>query len=67
MNEEKPIRRLVRPRNGRVLAGVCLGLANYLRVDPTIVRIVFFILLIPGGLPGLLPYVLLWVLMPSEK
>jgi phage shock protein C len=60
-------KRLVRPKKGRVIAGVALGLANYFNVDVTIVRIVWVFLFIPGGMPGLVPYVILWILMPSEK
>lgn len=47
-----------------MLAGVCGGLADYFNIDPTIVRIIFFVLLLPGGLPGLLPYLVLWALVP---
>jgi phage shock protein C len=60
------VKRLYRPNSGRMLAGVCLGLANYFNIDVTIVRVIWILLLLPGGLPGLLPYIILWVLMPSE-
>lgn len=63
----KEPKRLVRPKKGRVVAGVCLGLANYFNIDVTIVRIVWIILLFPGGLPGLIPYILLWIVVPSEE
>lgn len=59
------MKKLVRPKKGRVIAGVCLGVANYLKVDVTVVRIIWVFLLIPGGIPGLLPYVVCWILMPS--
>jgi phage shock protein PspC (stress-responsive transcriptional regulator) len=49
-----------------MVAGVCSGVANSLGIDPVIVRIVWVFLLLPGGLPGLLPYLLLWVIMPLE-
>ena len=35
-----------------MIAGVCGGLAEYFNVDPVIIRIIAFILLLPGGLPG---------------
>ncbi len=60
------MKKLIRPREGRKIAGVCLALANYLGVDVTIIRIIAVILLLPGGLPGILPYILLWVLIPEE-
>ena len=62
----KEIKRLVRPKKGRWIAGVSLGLANYFNIDVTVVRIIWVFLFLPGGLPGLLPYILLWILMPSE-
>jgi phage shock protein C len=60
-------KKLIRPKKGRMLAGVCAGIANYLDVDVTLVRLVGVFLLIPGGLPGLLPYIICWVVIPSEK
>jgi phage shock protein C len=49
-----------------MIAGVAGGLAEYFGVDPTIVRLVWVLLLIPGGLPGFLPYVLFWIVVPKE-
>ena len=60
-------RRLVRPREGRMIGGVAAALANYFGIDVTLVRLVWVLLLIPGGLPGLLPYVIMWVVIPSER
>jgi phage shock protein PspC (stress-responsive transcriptional regulator) len=60
------MKRLVRPREGRKIAGVALGIASYLRVDPTVVRIIWAFLLLPGGLPGLVPYLICWLLIPEE-
>jgi len=60
------VKRLYRSRTDRKIAGVCGGLAEHLNVDPTIIRIIAFILLLPGGLPGFLPYVVLWIVVPEE-
>jgi phage shock protein C len=60
------MKKLIRPRQGRVIGGVCLALANYLNIDVTVVRIIAALLLLPGGLPGLIPYLILWLLIPSE-
>jgi phage shock protein PspC (stress-responsive transcriptional regulator) len=60
------MKKLVRPRNGRKIAGVCLGIADYFNIDVTVVRVIALFLLLPGGLPGILPYLLLWVLVPEE-
>jgi len=60
-------RRLVRPREGKMIGGVAAGLANYFGVDVTLVRVVWVLLLFPGGLPGFLPYIILWIIMPAER
>lgn len=58
-------RRLARSSTDRVLAGVCGGIANYLNVDPTFVRLAFVLLVLFAGFSPLL-YLILWVIMPSE-
>jgi len=56
---------LVRPRDGRWIAGVCAGIARRYGLDPKAVRIVFVLsCLLPG--PQVLIYLLLWLLMPAE-
>lgn len=62
----KKIKKLVRPKEGRVIAGVSVGIANYLNIDPTVIRILWIFLLVPGGLPGLIPYILCWIIIPEE-
>lgn len=49
-----------------MIAGVCGGLGKYFGIDPTIIRIIAFILLLPGGFPGLIPYAILWIVVPKE-
>ena len=56
---------MTRARDGRVIAGVALGLARWLGVDPVIVRIAFVVLSFAGAV-GLLLYGALWVLLPAE-
>ena len=57
---------LVRPRNGRVLAGVAAGLGRRFGIDPWPARLLFVLILlvIPGS--QLLLYPVLWILMPKE-
>jgi phage shock protein C len=57
---------LVRPREGRVLAGVCAGLGRRFGLTPWVARILFIVLLmiIPGS--QIIVYPILWILMPSE-
>jgi phage shock protein PspC (stress-responsive transcriptional regulator) len=57
---------LSRPRDNRVIAGVCSGIARRFGIDPTIVRILFVAsLLLPG--PQILIYLAAWILMPDES
>ena len=62
----KPIKRLYRSRKDRVLGGVCGGIAQYLEVDPVVVRLMWAIgTLISMGV-GLLAYIIAWVIIPEE-
>lgn len=61
-----PQTRLIRPRAGRMLAGVCQGLANSYAWDVTWVRVIAVLLAIFGGGTGLVAYVVFWVVMPEE-
>ena len=58
---------LVRPREGRMLGGVCAGLARRFGLDPWITRLLFVLILL--AIPGsqILIYPILWILMPSEQ
>ncbi len=58
-------RRLFRPRAGRMIAGVCQGLAVTYGWNPTLVRVIFVLLACFSGV-GLLVYVVLWVAAPEE-
>ncbi|MCP4358993.1 MAG: PspC domain-containing protein [Chloroflexi bacterium] len=58
-------KQLVRNPEDKMLFGVCSGLANYLRVDPVLVRLAFVLFVILGHGAGLLVYLLLAILMPE--
>lgn len=58
-------KRLYRTRDGRIVAGVCSGLAAYFGVDATLVRLVFGVLSIFGG-TGILLYLGAWLVIPDE-
>ncbi|MFE9202765.1 PspC domain-containing protein [Micromonospora sp. NPDC007230] len=58
-------RKLVRPRQGRMLAGVCAGLAQRFGMSTGLVRLLFLLsLLLPGT--QVIIYLILWILMPNE-
>lgn len=55
--------RLTRSREDKILGGVCGGIARYLGVAPLLIRILFVLLALANGL-GVLPYLVLWVVLP---
>src|SRR4051794_5997702 len=63
--EEGP-RRLLRPRDDRILAGVAGGLGRYFGIDPVLFRLGFIVLVFAGG-AGVLAYVLAAILIPSDR
>lgn len=58
--------RLMRSETDRMIAGVCGGLAEYLNLDPVLVRLAFVVLGLASGV-GLVLYVLLWIVMPTSS
>ncbi len=58
-------KRLTRSRTERWIGGVCGGIGNYFKTDPTVIRVIFVLAgLIMGG--GLLIYLILWLIIPLE-
>ncbi|SBT51189.1 PspC domain-containing protein [Micromonospora auratinigra] len=58
-------RKLVRPREGRMFAGVCAGLAQRFGMSAGMIRLLFLLsLLLPGT--QVIVYLVLWILMPNE-
>jgi len=49
------------------LFGVCGGLGEFFGINPWWFRIIFLILLLPGGLPGIIPYLILWIIIPQKE
>lgn len=61
-----PARRLIRPRSGKVIAGVCAGIGDYFNISPNVVRLIFVLsCLLPG--PQFVLYLLLWIIMPKSQ
>ncbi len=53
--------------NDRVIAGVCGGLAEYMDVDPTVVRLAYVILTFFTAFSGVILYPILWLIMPEKS
>jgi len=58
-------KRLTRSKD-KMIAGVAGGLANYLNLDPTIIRILFVLIAFAGG-ASVLAYLIMWIIVPEEK
>lgn len=64
--ENTPYRKLTRSTTDRKIAGICGGIAKYLNVDPTVVRILFLVSIFFGFL-GLWAYLVVWLVAPEEE
>jgi phage shock protein C len=65
MNGSGPLRRSA---DDRMIAGVCAGLAEYFGMDPTLVRVGYVLLsVLSVGFPGMLVYLILWLVIPERK
>lgn len=58
-------KRLRKSSRNKLVAGVCSGLADYLNIDVTILRIAWIILVLFYGV-GILAYIILWIVMPRS-
>lgn len=59
-------RKLYRSQTQKMIAGVCGGLAEFLGLDPTVVRLIFVLLALGAG-HGVLIYLMLWLIMPRGE
>ena len=58
-------KRVYRPREGRVLVGVCSGIANYFNIDPVIIRLLMVIFCLAGG-SGVIAYIIAAIIIPGD-
>ena len=59
------MKELRRSKTDRMLGGVCAGIANYLDVDPTIIRLLWVLCIFLAG-SGILAYLICWIVIPNE-
>ena len=60
-------KKLYRSRSNRMIAGVCGGIGEYLDIDPTVVRLLWFILSLASMGAGALVYIIAWIIIPEKK
>jgi phage shock protein C len=63
MNNQRKVLR--RSRDNRMLAGVCGGLSEFFGIGAFWFRLAFLIALLPGGIPGIAVYLILWIIVPN--
>ena len=66
MNSGNETKVLVRGRKGRMVAGVCAGLADYFSMDVTLVRVIVAVIAVITGGVGVLAYLAAWAIIPDE-
>ena len=66
MRDDSGSRVLVRPRDGRMLAGVCAGVAGYFGLDVTLVRVTWAVVSVLTGGAGVLAYLVARILIPDQ-
>lgn len=65
MNGQTTPKRLTRSNREKMIAGVCGGLAEYLDMDPTVVRVLYVLVsILSAAFPGIIAYIVLMFLMP---
>jgi phage shock protein C len=62
------MKKLFRSKESRMIAGLCGGLGKYWNTDPTLIRLIFVvILIITGIIPALIGYLVGWIIVPEEE
>jgi phage shock protein C len=63
-----PQRLLRRSSENRMIAGICGGLAEYFGMDPVLMRVLYVVgSIVSVGFPGILVYILLWIIIPERQ
>jgi phage shock protein C len=66
MNSGNGTKLLVRSRKGRMVAGICAGIAEYFGMDVTLVRVIVAVIAVITGGAGVLAYLVAWAIIPEE-
>lgn len=66
MNGANGQKQLMRPRDERMVAGVCAGIGQFFGIDANIVRIVFAVLTVFSAGAAALVYLVAWIIVPEE-
>jgi len=58
--------KLYRSKKNRIIAGVCGGIGEYFKVDPTLIRLLWLLISIVGSGSGIIAYIIAWIIIPEE-
>jgi phage shock protein C len=58
--------KLYRSKKNRIIAGVCGGIGEYFKVDPTLIRLLWLLISIVGAGSGIVAYIIAWIIIPKE-
>ncbi|RXA16802.1 PspC domain-containing protein [Methanosarcina sp. MSH10X1] len=59
--------RLYRSKRNRIIAGVCGGIGEYFKLDPTLIRLLWLLIsIVSAGAGGLVAYIIAWIIIPEE-
>ncbi|HWQ50139.1 MAG TPA: PspC domain-containing protein [Methanosarcina sp.] len=59
--------KLYRSKKNRIIAGVCGGIGEYFKVDPTLIRLLLLLISIVGAGSGIVAYIIAWIIIPEES
>ena len=62
---KKKVKRLYRSGKEKILGGVCGGIAEYFNVDPTIIKIIWILIVLGYG-AGIIAYIIAWIIIPKN-
>lgn len=61
-------KKLYKSTNNKMLSGVCAGFADFIGIDPTIVRVIYALVsFFTGGFPGVIIYIMLAIIIPEDN
>lgn len=61
------VNKLYRSKKNKIIAGVCGGIGEYFKIDPTLVRLLWLLFsVVTGGVGGVAAYIVAWIIIPDE-
>ncbi len=59
--------KLYRSKKNRIIAGICGGIGEYFKIDPTLVRLLWLLIsVVSAGVGGMIAYIIAWIIIPEE-